>query len=46
VKFFNATSGTGLGKVNVSATVNVAVPANVLAGSYSSTVTVAVVSGP
>jgi WxL domain surface cell wall-binding len=46
VKYFNATAGTGLGKVNVNATVDVAVPANVLAGSYSSTVTVAVVSGP
>ncbi len=46
VKYFNATAGSGLGKVNVNATVNVAVPANVLAGTYSSTVTVAVVSGP
>jgi hypothetical protein len=30
----------------VNANVNVAVPANVLAGTYTSTVTVAVVSGP
>jgi hypothetical protein len=46
VKFLNAASGTGLGTVNVNATVQVAVPANVLAGTYSSTVTVAIVAGP
>jgi hypothetical protein len=46
VKYFNAAAGTGLGKIDVNAAVNVAVPANVLAGSYSSTVTIAVVSGP
>jgi hypothetical protein len=46
VKFFNAAAGTGVGKIDVNATVEVAVPANVLAGTYTSTVTVAVVSGP
>lgn len=46
VKFFNAAAPTGRGTVNVSATVQVAVPANVLAGTYTSTVTVAAVSGP
>jgi hypothetical protein len=46
VKFYNATSSTGRGTVNVNATVQVAVPANVLAGAYSSTLTVAAVSGP
>jgi hypothetical protein len=46
VKFFNAAANTGLGKIDVSATVAVAIPANVYAGTYSSTVTVSVVSGP
>ena len=46
VKFYNAAASTGRGTVNVNATVQVAVPANVLAGSYSSTVTIAAVSGP
>jgi len=35
-----------MGTVNLDATVAVDVPANVFAGTYSSTVTVAVVSGP
>jgi hypothetical protein len=46
VKFFNSAANTGLGKVDVNATVSVAVPANVFAGTYNSTVTVAIVSGP
>ena len=46
VKFFNATAATGLGKIDVNATVSVLVPANVFAGTYNSTVTVSVVSGP
>ena len=46
VKFYNATSSTGRGTIDVNATVQVAVPANVLAGSYASTLTVASVSGP
>ena len=46
VKFFNAANATGLGTVNVSATVSVVVPSNVFAGTYSSTVTVATVAGP
>lgn len=46
VKFYDATSPTGRGTINVNTTVQVAVPANVLAGSYSSTVTIAAVSGP
>jgi WxL domain surface cell wall-binding len=46
VKFFNSALNTGLGKVDVNATVSVAVPANVFAGTYNSTVTVAIVSGP
>jgi hypothetical protein len=46
VKWFNAASATGLGTSYVNAAVSVAVPANVFAGSYTSTVTVAVVAGP
>lgn len=46
VKYFNATASTGRGTINVNATVAVAVPANVFAGSFTSTVTVAISSGP
>jgi hypothetical protein len=46
VKYENAATATGLGTNTVSATVQVAVPANVFAGSYSSTVTVAIAAGP
>jgi hypothetical protein len=46
VKFLNATNSTGRGTIDVNATVHVAVPANVLAGSYTSTLTVSAVSGP
>jgi WxL domain surface cell wall-binding len=46
VKFFNSAANTGLGKIDVNASVSVAVPANVFAGTYNSTVTVAIVSGP
>jgi hypothetical protein len=46
VKFLNAANATGLGTTNVNATVSVAVPANVFAGTYTSTVTVSIVSGP
>jgi hypothetical protein len=46
VKFFNAANATGLGTTNVNTTVSVAVPANVFAGTYTSTVTVSIVAGP
>jgi hypothetical protein len=46
VKYENAASGTGLGTIVVNPTVTVAVPANVYAGTYTSTVTVAIVQGP
>jgi WxL domain surface cell wall-binding len=46
VKFLNAANATGLGTTTVNATVSVAVPANVFAGTYSSTVTVSTVAGP
>jgi hypothetical protein len=48
VKYFNASSaaGAGRGTINVNANVAVAIPANVFAGSFTSTVTVAISSGP
>jgi hypothetical protein len=45
-KFFNAAAGSGRGKFKVTPTVNVFVPANTVAATYSSTVTVSLVSGP
>jgi WxL domain surface cell wall-binding len=48
VKYFNASSaaGAGRGTINVDANVAVVIPANVFAGSFTSTVTVAISSGP
>ena len=46
VKFFNAAAATGMGKVNVTPTVDVAIPGSAYAGTYTSTVTLAAVTGP
>lgn len=46
VKLFNAAANTGLGSFTVTPTAGVFVPASTFAGSYSSTLTVAIVSGP
>ncbi len=46
VKFFNAAAATGMGSFTVTPTVGVFVPATTFAGSYSSTLTVSIVSGP
>ena len=46
VKLFNSAANTGLGRFTVTPTINVTIPGNAYAGSYSSTVTVAAVSGP
>jgi hypothetical protein len=46
VKLYNAASGTGGGIVTVTPSVDVTVPGNAKAGSYSSTLTVTVASGP
>lgn len=46
VKFFNAAANTGMGKFTLTPTVGVSVPANTYAGTYTSTVTLASVSGP
>jgi hypothetical protein len=45
-KFFNAAVNTGLGKVDVTPTVQVAIPGNSFAGTYTSTVTLAAATGP
>ena len=45
-KFFNAAANTGLGKVNVTPTVQVSIPGNAYAGTYTSTVTLAAATGP
>ena len=46
VKFFDANVGFGLGKFTITPTVTVSIPANTIADTYTSTVSVAVVSGP
>jgi len=45
-KFFNAASTSGLGKLNVTPTVQVAIPGDAYAGTYTSTVTLAATTGP
>jgi WxL domain surface cell wall-binding len=45
-KFFSAASQTGLGKVDVTPTISVAIPGNAYAGTYTSTVTIAAATGP
>jgi hypothetical protein len=46
VKFRNAASATGVGTFTVTPTVGVFVPQNSFAGSYASTLTISIVSGP
>ena len=45
-KFFNAALNTGLGKLNVTPTIQIQIPGNSYAGTYTSTVTLAATSGP
>jgi hypothetical protein len=45
-RFFSAALNTGLGKVDVTPTINVAIPGNAYAGTYTSTVTLAIAVGP
>jgi hypothetical protein len=45
-KFFNAAVDSGLGKVDVTPTVDVSIPGNAFAGTYTSTVTLAATTGP
>jgi hypothetical protein len=44
--FYSSAATFGLGKVDVTPTVSVAIPGNSYAGTYSSTVTFAAVAGP
>ncbi len=46
VKFFNAASGTGSGQFTITPTTSVQIPANADSGTYASTVTYTVASGP
>ena len=45
-KFFSADANSGRGILNVSSTVQVVIPGDAYAGSYSTTLSLAVVSGP
>jgi hypothetical protein len=45
-KFFNAAANTGLGKIDVTPTIDVTIPGNAYAGTYTSTVTLAAATGP
>ncbi|HEV2581755.1 MAG TPA: hypothetical protein VGT44_12950 [Ktedonobacteraceae bacterium] len=46
VKFFDATTQSGLGKFNIVMMVNVTVPASTERGIYTSTLTITIASGP
>jgi len=46
VKFYSTASTTGVGTFDISTTVKVAVLANTYTGTYTSTITLAYVSGP
>jgi hypothetical protein len=45
-KFFNAAVSSGLGKVDVTPSVDVVIPGNAYAGTYTSTVTLAAATSP
>jgi len=45
-KFLNAATASGLGRVDTNVNVSVAVPANTIAATYASTLTVAIAAGP
>jgi hypothetical protein len=46
VKFYNAAAATGQGTFTTTPTITVAIPQNSFAGTYSSTLTISIVSGP
>jgi len=46
VKFFSAGSGSGSGRFTIAPTTSVTIPANAHSGTYSSTVTYTLASGP
>ena len=45
-KFFSSALNTGMGKIDVTPTVQIAIPGNSYAGTYTSTVTLATATGP
>jgi WxL domain surface cell wall-binding len=45
-KVFNAALNTGMGKIDITPTVEVAIPGNAYAGTYTSTLTLAATTGP
>ena len=45
-KFFSAALNSGLGKIDVTPSVDVSIPGNAFAGTYTSTVTLAATTGP
>ena len=46
IKYFNAASGTGVGRIDLTTSFGTLVAQNAYAGTYTSTVTISVVSGP
>lgn len=46
VKLFNAAASSGTGQFTITPTVHVTVPANARSGAYTSTITLAIASGP
>ena len=46
VKIFNTTANNGMGRFTITPTVGVTIPQNAFAGTYASTVTLSVVTGP
>jgi len=45
-KLFNAALNSGMGKIDLTPTIQVAIPGNAYAGTYTSTVTLAATAGP
>jgi hypothetical protein len=46
VKIFNAAADSGMGDFTITPTLQVAIPANTYAGTYSSTMTITIATGP
>ncbi len=46
VKFYNASAVSGVGTFDLSTTIKITLPANAYAGIYTSTITLAYISGP
>jgi len=45
-KLFNAALNSGMGKIDLTPTIQVAIPGNAYAGTYTSTITLAATAGP